>query len=76
MFRLSSENVSSPYDDRLDKLDSEATTALPGPPSRNRLEIKGEAAPQGVEEGCQLWWQDCQQVYWWCLHLKWQYCWW
>ena len=36
-YRLSSENVSSPYDDRLDKLDPEGNTILPGP-TRNRLE--------------------------------------
>jgi len=33
--RLSSENVSSPYDDRLDKVDPEGT-AIPGPGNRNR----------------------------------------
>ena len=36
LYRLSSENVSSPYDDRLDKVDPEGTAPLPGPAGRNR----------------------------------------
>jgi len=51
--RLSSENVSSPYDDRLDKLDPEGTNALPGP-TRTRYQSgdrSGSAATSPREGG-------------------------